>query len=315
MSCGQLHRAGAAHGPADDAPVLGLRADAEVRDQVRHHLFGQVDRRIAVTAVDALGVVVERTGGVREDEHRRRTAVGRRVVVDRGLRVAGPDPVRRGVQLRADHHDRRQLRRRIAGEPGRRQVDEFGAVREIGFLRAGRDGYHDTARRPDAFELHGRHRPAVHLVGHLADGELVPRHVRGREVPDPHIHHQQRTERAQGHREHGRPAAPPAGSVPAENQDRNSEPAERRPDPQPYRGRVAGDAQRGDVPVQPGRARDADRECPRQAADAPLARPSSDRAAQGRESQQLDQKRQPPMRQRRMGDKRGHADPPGTTSS
>jgi hypothetical protein len=45
--------------------------------------------RVAPWSVDALGVVVEASAGVDEDEHRGRVAVGLGVVVDHADRVAG----------------------------------------------------------------------------------------------------------------------------------------------------------------------------------------------------------------------------------
>ena len=72
----------------DDAPVGAVGAHAEVRNHIRHNIFGEVVGGVAAAAVDAFGVVVERAAGVDEDQHRRVAAVRGREVVDRLDRVA-----------------------------------------------------------------------------------------------------------------------------------------------------------------------------------------------------------------------------------
>ncbi|CFE83036.1 Uncharacterised protein [Mycobacterium tuberculosis] len=134
---GQIHRAGPTHRPTHDAPAGLFGTDAEFRDHVGHNIFSQVVGRVATPSIDAFGVVVERAAGIHEYHDGSIAAVGGRKVVERLHRVTGSRPIGGCVELTADHHHRRQLRRRrvlgtmLSVEPGRRQVHQFAAMLEV----------------------------------------------------------------------------------------------------------------------------------------------------------------------------------------
>src|ERR1700757_1351161 len=73
--------------------------------------------RVAANPIDAFGVVVEGSSGVHEHQNRSFALMGGSEVVDGLDRVARTRPVRGGVELPADHHRRRQLRRWVTREP------------------------------------------------------------------------------------------------------------------------------------------------------------------------------------------------------
>ena len=62
---------------------------------------------ITPAPVHAFGVVVERSGGIDEHQHRGEAVMRGREVVDRGEGAAGAQPIGGRVEGRADHHDRR----------------------------------------------------------------------------------------------------------------------------------------------------------------------------------------------------------------
>ena len=135
-----------AHVPPIDQPTMPQLAvggtHAVVRLHERHDVLGQVVGGVAACAVDAFGVVVEGAARVDEDEYRRVPGVSGGEVVDGLDRVARPQPVGRRVELTADHHQRRQRRRRVRCEPGRRKVDELAAVLEPRRRRTDGDRHH-----------------------------------------------------------------------------------------------------------------------------------------------------------------------------
>ena len=192
---GEVDGACAAHRPAHDAPVLAVRAHAEVRNHIRHHIFGEVVGGVAATAVDTFGVVVERASGIDEDQYRRIATVGGRECVGDAHRVAGPDPVGGGVELAADHHDRRQGRWWVGRVPGGWQVDEFAAVLEARCTVADLHGHHRALRGDLVPLLHRRDGHLIRLVGQRACGQLVPCRLDGREVSDPQVQCQRRADR------------------------------------------------------------------------------------------------------------------------
>ena len=71
--------------PPDHAPVFRVGAHAEVRNDVRYNIFGDVIGGVTADSVHALGVVGERSAGVDEDQDRRIAVMRCREVVGRGL--------------------------------------------------------------------------------------------------------------------------------------------------------------------------------------------------------------------------------------
>ena len=207
----QVQSARSSGGPAHDAPIGGIVAHPEVVNHVRHDILREVVSRIAARAVDAFGVVVECADGIGEYGHRSVATVFGGKVIERCDCVPGTNPVGGGIELTADHHDGRKHGRRVACEVGRWQVDELGAVGELG-LR-GRDVHrHQLAL--------GRHRPGgdhlgdggvVGLAGQGASGQLAPCCRKGGEVAHPQIQHERRAQHGQGHRQQRCPTAPPVG--------------------------------------------------------------------------------------------------------
>ncbi|SLE07871.1 Uncharacterised protein [Mycobacteroides abscessus subsp. massiliense] len=99
----QVECAGAAHRPSGHSPLAPVVTYPKVRGHVRHHIFDEMVGGVTTTTVHALGVVVERPGGIREHQHRRVSTVPGGEVVG-GLRgVARPYPVRGSIQRRPDH--------------------------------------------------------------------------------------------------------------------------------------------------------------------------------------------------------------------
>ena len=103
---GEVDRAGPSRRPSDDAPVGRVIADAEIRHHVRHDVLGEIVARVAPSAVDTLGDFVERAAGVGEYEDRCVAAVPGGELIDGLDGVGSADPIRRSVELAADHHHR-----------------------------------------------------------------------------------------------------------------------------------------------------------------------------------------------------------------
>ncbi len=276
----KIDGAGSAHRPACDGPFRPIRADAEVRLHVRNNVLDHVVGRVTACSVDAFGVVVERTTGVDEDQHRGVAVMGGGEVVDRLDGLTGAQPVGGSVELAADHHQCRELGWRGAGIPGRREVDELAAVPEARRCIACVDRHHRAFRRHLVQLLQGGDGHLIGLVRQRACGQLVPCGLHGLEVADPHIQRQPGAHHAEGDRREGDTTPPPLGAAPSDHQYRRSETGQPDPDPQRARGRIVGEPLRCDIPVGRRGQCGADDQCPRQPAHLPAAAAPADRSDQ-----------------------------------
>ncbi len=193
------------------------------------------------------------------------------------------------------------------GEPGRRQVHQFVAVFEAGFVGGNRDGHQLSAGRDVTSLALVERCGQIGLAGQGPGGHLVPQCRDRGEVADPevdrHAHAPAGTQRDRGHRG-GAPA--PVAAAPAQRQHGRRQSGQ--PDPYPQFGRcgITREALRMDEPAGPRRQAQADRDRTRQPDQAPAPGAPADRRDQRHGRDHLQRGGQPTVQQRHASVRRRH---------
>ncbi|SIK16928.1 Uncharacterised protein [Mycobacteroides abscessus subsp. abscessus] len=302
----QVECAGAAHRPSGHSPLAPVITYPKVRGHVRHHVVDEMVGGIATTTVHALGVVVERPGGIREHQHRRVSTVPGGEVVGGLCGVARPYPVRGSVQRRPDHQYRWKPGRRVMPEPCGRQVDQLGTVPESGGIGRNRHRRNDSRRRLHTGDLHGQHRASINLAGDRSQHESGPRRMHGRQIADPYIYRQPGTYHAQRYRKERQRPAPPPHPAPIGPRQPGRQPDAGDPEPQPRRRRFTGDTQCVEIPVRDGGQHHTHGES---CDDGHQPRSAVHRVAQHGRGADLSKHRQPAVNQRQLPNVMTHPAP------